>query len=315
MLISVIVPAHNPHRPRLSRVLAALASQTLEAGNWEAVLVDNASSPAIEFTEIAPSLRAPLRVLREPRPGLTWARRGGLEASSGELCVFVDDDNVLAPNYLAAAVSLFSARPFLGAAGGPSRPEFEVAPPPWAAEFFPLLALRDLGPAPLFAKLEHSQHHLPVYPACAPIGAGLVLRRTAAQAWLNAGGTSPLTDRVGSSLSSGGDNDIVFSLLRAGWEVAYHPELALTHLIPAARVDPDYLARLNRGIQHSWMEVLTRHSANPWPRVSPWGCELRKAKSFFARRGWRRPAERIRWQGDCGHFEGRRLHSPVDPVS
>ena len=55
-------------------------------------------------------------------------------------------------------------------------------------------------------------------------------------------------DRTGTSLASGGDNDLVFTALHAGGEVAYFPELRLTHLIPAGRLAPDYLTRLNRGI-------------------------------------------------------------------
>ena len=73
------------------------------------------------------------------------------------------------------------------------------------------------------------------------------------QAWLDArtGGSGVLTDRRGNELTSGGDNDIVFCVMQAGWEVAYVPQLSLTHLIPAGRLEAGYLARLNRGIQKS----------------------------------------------------------------
>src|SRR5262245_26999607 len=52
--LSVIVPAHNPNRVRLARTLAALRAQTLAADSWEAVLVDNASSPALEKADLGP---------------------------------------------------------------------------------------------------------------------------------------------------------------------------------------------------------------------------------------------------------------------
>jgi hypothetical protein len=93
--------------------------------------------------------------------------------------------------------------------------------------------------------------------------------------------------------------------MRAGWEVGYFPELSLTHLIPAGRLEPTYLSRLNRGIQKSWMQVLTRHEANPWPPLTPVGAALRKLKVWFSSRAWSSPAARIRWQGACGHFDGR----------
>ena len=114
-----------------------------------------------------------------------------------------------------------------------------------------------------------------------------------------------MMDRRGAALTSSGDNDIIFSVLRSGWQVAYFPDLTLTHLIPANRLQPDYLARLNRGIQQSWQQVLRRHGASPWPAIAPWTVPLRQAKAWFAYRAWSTPAARIRWQGACGHFEGR----------
>ncbi len=79
----------------------------------------------------------------------------------------------------------------------------------------------------------------------------------------------------------------------------------LTHLIPASRLEAPYLARLNRSIQKSWMHVLSKHSANPWPAIAAWTLALRKAKAWFTYRAWANAAANIRWQGACGHFEGR----------
>jgi hypothetical protein len=137
------------------------------------------------------------------------------------------------------------------------------------------------------------------------MGAGMALRRAAAQAWLDRGDHAALPDRKGTNLSSSGDNDIVLAAMTAGWEVAFFPSLRLTHIIPAFRTTRDYLARLNRGIQRSWMQVLTKHGANPWPPIPRWTAPLRKLKAWFTCRAWSGPAANVRWQGACGHFEGR----------
>lgn len=307
MKLSVIIPTHNPDTGRLRRTLAGLRAQTLPAIEWETLLVNNASvrfpDPAF-FTDCAP---ANFSIVPEPALGLTSARRRGFHAARAELAVLVDDDNVLAPDYLARTIALFAAHPRVGALGGKSAPEFAVSPPEWVREFFPLLALRDPGEnAMLSSGLRPAGAARNEYPACAPIGAGMALRRAAWTTWLDArpAGTAP-SDRRGAALASGGDNDIVLTLMRAGWEVGYFPSLSLLHLIPAARLDPAYLARLNRGIQQSWMQVLTLHDANPWPPLTPPGAALRKARAWFGRRAWTSPAARIRWRGDCGHFEGR----------
>lgn len=304
--VSVVLSTHRPDTGRLRRTLAGLRAQTLPVERWECLLVDNASAPPVDLAPLADVAPQNLRILREAELGLTAARRCGLRTARGELAVLVDDDNVLAPDYLANAFSLFEAHPRLGAAGGPSRPEFEQPPAPWAREFFPLLALRDLGPEVLIQGLARApgQTHW-LYPACAPIGAGMVLRRSALDRWLEPAASPAISDRRGAALTSGGDNDIVLSVLHAGWDVAYFPGLALTHLIPAARLQPDYLARLNHGIQQSWMQVLTRHGANGWPAIAPWTVPLRTMRSWFVHRAWRGPAERIRWRGACGHFRGR----------
>lgn len=301
MTVSVILPTHNPDPGRLARTVAGLRAQSLPLDQWELVLVDNASRSPVPPPDL-PNARA----VAEPMPGLTHARRRGLHASHAGLVVFVDDDNVLAPDYLDQLVRIFTAHPQLGALGGKNLPEFEVPPPDWwQPEFDELLACRDLGDQSLLATDRREQKTgCRIYPDFAPVGAGMALRRAAVQAWLEDPAASSLPDRRSTDLSSGGDNDIVLSILRAGWEIGYFPQLRLTHLIPVGRLERAYLARLKRGIARSWVRVLHRHDANPWPPVSVWSVPLRQLKAWFAYRAWVGPAEYIHWQGACGHFEG-----------
>ena len=307
MQLSVVIPTHNPHPGRLHRTLSGLRDQSLPVGQWETVLVNNASTAFPDAAFLADCAPANFSVVAEPQLGLTAARRCGFAAARGEVCVLVDDDNVLAPDYLAEALRLFAAHPPVGAMGGKSVPEFDVEPPPWAREFYDLLALRDLGDEPIVSQGPRptGAGHNP-YPAFSPIGAGMAVRRAAIDPWLARAAASPLSDRRGSELTSSGDNDLVFAVLAAGWEVAYFPKLRLTHLIPEARLDADYLARLNRGIQKSWMQVLALHDACPWPPLSATGVALRKSKAWFVCHPWTSPAARVRYQGVCGHFDGRR---------
>ncbi len=306
--VSVLIPAHNPDPLRLRSVLIGLSQQTLPGDQWEAILIDNASTRWPEdgfFSQIG---LEHLSIVAEPNPGLSFARHRGLRAARAALAVLVDDDNVLDPDYLAHVGRIFAEHPRLGAIGGRSLPEFEMEPDRWVREFFPLLALRDLGGLPVITTtLKPAGAERAEYPPTAPIGAGMALRREAIQPWLAHFGTSNLPDRQGTQLTSGGDNDIVFTVLENGWSVGYFPELRLTHLIPAGRIRPEYLARLNRGIQHSWMQVLTRHDANPWPQIPAWTVPLRQAKAWITHRAWSSPAARIRWSGACGHFSGRTI--------
>lgn len=305
-MLSVIIPTHNPHPGRLRRTLSALRAQSLALTEWECLLVDNASAPTLRLTDWQSAGPDGLRLVPEPLPGLSHARRRGFNEARGEILVLVDDDNELAPDYLTEVLRLFAMHPSLGAIGGRSLPDFESPPPPWVREFDGLLALRDLGEQPqLSAGLRNPVNGRNEYPVFAPIGAGMALRRAAAQTWLKGDSHSALPDRQGGNLSSSGDNDIVLCALGAGWEVGYFPSLALQHLIPPGRTTRDYLGRLNRAIQQSWMRVLTRHDANPWPPVAAWTVPLRCAKAWFSHRAWSSDAAQVRWQGACGHFEGR----------
>jgi glycosyltransferase involved in cell wall biosynthesis len=304
--LSAIIPTYNPDARRLRRTLQGLQGQSLPAALWETLLINNAST---RFPQDAFFVRhgpVNLRVVAESQLGLTAARRRGFTEARGEICVLVDDDNVLAPDYLAEAVRLFAAHPYVGAMGGKSVPEFAVEPPPWTREFYGLLALRDLGDEPLVSHgFNPAGTGSDRYPPFAPIGAGLALRRAAVASWLADIAVNPLPDRRGSALTSGGDNDIILTLLHHGWEVGYFPALSLTHLIPARRCERRYLARLNRGIAQSWIQVLAKHESNPWGPISRWTVPLRRIKAWFAYRAWAGPVEFIRWQGACGHFDGQ----------
>ena len=48
------------------------------------------------------------------RFGLTYARLRGIKEASGDLLVFVDDDNVLDPDYLETVQRVAEEKPFLG---------------------------------------------------------------------------------------------------------------------------------------------------------------------------------------------------------
>jgi len=248
MHISVIIPTHNPDEVRLSRTLAGLCAQTLAAENWECILVNNASTRFPDDTFFRKYGPRNFKVIEEVRLGLNFARACGLSQARAHIAVFVDDDNVLAPDYLSHAIELTEQHRNIGLFGGRIRPEFEVTPPPWINEFYGILACWDHGNSPLISSAEaYGPDGILKWPVFAPVGAGMVLRRTAWKDWLHSveSGSTLISDRQGEKLTSGGDNELVLIALKASWQVGYFPSLTLTHLIPTSRLDPSYLARLN----------------------------------------------------------------------
>jgi glycosyltransferase involved in cell wall biosynthesis len=305
MKLSVIIPTHNPHRGRLVRTLEGLRGQTLDKALWELLLIDNASQDPESIRALDLTWHPQARIIREETLGLTAARLRGFSESSGEVIVLVDDDNILARNYLELVVAAFASDPSLGATGGRSFPDYESPPPAWLSPFEGLLALRDPGDTPSRAAWSDGSPH--TYPLCAPIGAGMALRRSGAVAYakaLNKDSRRRRFDRTGTQLTSGGDNDLVMTILETGLAVSYLPALELKHIIPEGRLQTKYLGALNRAIARSWIRVLALHGIQPWQPIKRATVPLRQAKSWFRNRAWRGPAAWIKWQGTCGHFTG-----------
>lgn len=306
--ITVVLPTHSPRPDYLRATCEGLRQQSLPCEEWELLIIDNASDPPVDAATLGISDAAfPMRIVRETQLGLTLARQRGIREARGEIIIFVDDDNVLDRQFLNMATKRMQQHPNVGICGGKVVARFESEPPEWIEEFLPLLACQDFGRHPRFSGPFDGN-----YPEFSPVGAGMVIRAELARHW-NKSPSAQITDRSGDTLTSGGDNDLVLSVLKSGFEVGWFPELRVEHLIPAQRTTPEYLARLNFGIQKSWMQLNTIHQINPWPPISPWSLPFRIAKAWLTHHGWESPVGWIRWKGACGHFQGRVTHrTPAD---
>jgi hypothetical protein len=245
MEVTVIVCTHNPRKDYLERVMQGLKGQSLERQRWELLVVDNASKePVGERLNL--DWHPGGRCVREERLGLTEARLRGIRESRGELLVFVDDDNVLGPGYLETALHLGRDWTRIGVYGGGIRPEFEHAPPERVRPYLGHLALREVE--------KPRWSNLPTASESEPWGAGLCVRRRVAEAYVAYSLEKPnrLSDRRGTQLDSSGDTEICMVALGAGWGMAVFPELQITHLIPAFRLEESYLLRLVEGLEFSW---------------------------------------------------------------
>jgi len=291
--ISVILPTYNPNITRLTLTISGLKHQTLAHNNWELIVVDNSSTPAVN---IDLSWHPNNKIINATRIGLTFARLKGFEQAVGSIIVMVDDDNILSEDYLTTVREIFKTNKELGSAGGKSLPIFEKTPPKWVEEFYSNLALRDLGETELTGFWGNE------YPSFAPIGAGMAIRKEALTSYKCK--SHLISDRKGSSLSSGGDNDITVEILKLGWQTGYFPNLILHHLIPVNRVSVVYLAQLLHDSNKSWIQLLEHHGINPWRKISDRTVLYRKIKAWFVYRAWKKNANYIRWKGACGTFEG-----------
>ncbi len=173
--LSVITCAHNSRQDYLAQVTNALKTQTLDKHCWEYLLVDNASTEPLS-SRIDLSWHPSARHITEEKLGLTPARLRGIQEAAGEILVFVDDDNVLDPDYLEQVLRLAAAWPILGAFGGQARPSFEQDPPEWTQKYWRRLAIWEFD--------NDRWSNIPCFEDTTPNGAGLCVRQRVATEYL-----------------------------------------------------------------------------------------------------------------------------------
>jgi glycosyltransferase involved in cell wall biosynthesis len=238
---TVIICSHNPRPHYFSRVLEALRNQDIPRDQWELLLVDNASQPALAARWNL-SWHPLARHVGESELGLAAARRRGMTEAAADLLIFVDDDNVLAEDYVSKALKIKEEWPMLGTWGaGSIAPEFERQPAGHLKPYLPSLALRD-------NKKAYWTNVISWGPAT-PVGAGLCVRASVADEYcrLRSKEVIRVSDRTGTALLGHGDMEIACVGCSLGLGMGVFPELRMTHLIPKERVSDDYFLRLHEG--------------------------------------------------------------------
>lgn len=240
--LSIVICTHNPRLEYLSRTLEALRVQTLPMAEWELLVIDNASRPAIAAL-VSLTWHPNGRHIREEVLGLTPARLRGIQEAQGQLLVFVDDDSILESSYLEVAMAIGKSRPEIGCWGaGCVEPEYEKPPPEWLAAYDDALAIRRLD--------RDMWANIPALNRSLPFGVGMCLRRTVADQYVNlchGDNVRRSLDRSGESLASCGDTDIALLTCSLGMGTASYTGLKITHLIAERRTTRQYMSRLLAG--------------------------------------------------------------------
>ncbi len=205
------------NRPRmLAQCLASLGPAIAAAAvDCCVVVVENSDRPDSQAVVTGFSGRLDITYVLEPEPGIPFARNRGIEAAlkrGFDWLIFIDDDEFVAPDWLAVLVSAparFDAEVFSG-------PRIRICPPETPA-WFP----RDLGETRL------------------PTGTA---RRTAYTANTMAAARLFRADGLGLRfdgrfrLTGGSDNDLFRRFTRAGGKIVWIDEAIVSEEFPAARM-------------------------------------------------------------------------------
>ena len=255
--VSVVIPAYHCSN-RIGVPLEALAAQDAPAGTFEVIVVDSASaddtSRAANEHPATAALRSngyDVRVVREERAGLGFARQRGVAAARGAIISFVEDDTMPAPDFVREGLRAFDDST-VGLAISQFAPRYAYLPPESIRRrehLFGINVKRGEDPIDYGAGAT----------AVPSIGAGLWARK---RAWEQAVGSSPaslLRDRAGATLGTGGDIEIGYLIGRAGWKRLYWPAARLEHVVPARRFNTGYFCRLIIAIVRSELRFARRY--------------------------------------------------------
>jgi len=133
MKVSVVVPTFQ-RASRLPGLIAALEAQTLPAGDFDVIVVDDASEDDTQTTlkELAARARISVRVMRNERnSGPAATRNAGWRASDASIVAFTDDDCTPSPGWLEAGLTAFE-REQAGIVQGRTVPDPDAPKRGWA---------------------------------------------------------------------------------------------------------------------------------------------------------------------------------------
>lgn len=145
--VSVILPTF--HRERyFDECLRNLLAQDFPRDCYELVVVENGTScyaADLVARHIGAGAAANVKVVREPRVGLVYARHTGACHACGELLIFGDDDARYEQNWISAIVDVYRADSSVGAVGTRIEVEWDGVPDPFVRNFEPMLGKLDYG--------------------------------------------------------------------------------------------------------------------------------------------------------------------------
>lgn len=204
----------------------------------EVVVVDNDPSGGGTRRLLAGIEDPRLRIVEEPRKGLSRARNRGLQAATGQVVAFTDDDALLNPRWLSSLLDVFASAPE-GEVGAVTGPAFAAELQSPSQRYFEARGGFPKGLTPLVWSLEPPSAECarfgapgdggPLFPVTtARVGAGVSMAFS--RAALEALGDFDVCLGAGTRTNGGEDLDAFARVLRAGFVIVYNPDAVVHHV-------------------------------------------------------------------------------------
>lgn len=214
--LSIIVCTYN-RAELIALCLEPLAAAVAQQPACELIVVDNQSTDATAHELVRLARRYPLRIVPEPRVGLSHARNRGWQSARADWVLYIDDDARIRPDTLPRALNYIENDTFAGI-GGRIVHWFHFGRPAW----FPANhggngePVKDATEAVI---LRRDQHFF---------GGLMALRRLAIE---EVGGFSPQYGMSGGKAGYSEEVELQLRLHDAGYKRKYEPAWQVDHLV------------------------------------------------------------------------------------
>jgi len=255
---SVIICAYNASN-RIIGPLEHICKLNYPTELFELIVVDNNStdntSEIVTDTLKKANVGFDFRLIKEKTQGLISARLAGIRSAKNDYLVFVDDDNLLNPDYLSNASLVLIERSNIGALGGQIDLKTDLESlPAWFYSY-----------ANAYAVGTQAQNSGDVSRRGYLWGAGIIIKKSLLIVPIESGISFALSGRKGTKLTSGDDSEMCKWVLISGHTLYYSSDLKLTHVIPSSRIKKTYIDNLLEALTDSG-SVLNTYDLWLWRR-------------------------------------------------
>lgn len=215
--ISIIIATYN-RAALLKETLESLLDVEHSGLAYEIIVVDNNSNDnTAEVVNKYSEKNSNIKLVKEIRQGLSFARNKGIDVSKGDILIFLDDDVEVAEGWLKAIIEPFK-EPDVWCVGGRVVPHGDINIPDWLP-----LELRFL-----VGILDYGTHEKILVGREKPAGGNLAVRRIAFDML---GKFDTNIGRQGEKLLGGEEVDLYYNILKSKKKIVYCPKALAYHKI------------------------------------------------------------------------------------
>ncbi len=229
MFLSVIICTYNRDK-HIHRALESLVRQDYNRTAFEIIVVNHNSTDRTEeiitrFKHEHPEFQ--IRIGKETRQGLSYARNKGLEMAKGQYVAYIDDDAIAREDFVKQIKKYTEQFPNDVAFGGKVLPRYEKGKEPaWMSPYIErIISIVDLGDEVRVLKKTY------------PVGCNMFFKKTALE---KIGGFN-------TEIKLRSDDKYVFLKFReTGQRILYLPEVVVWHFIDDFRNSLAYVKKISR---------------------------------------------------------------------